>query len=121
MTQFFREFDVNGDGVFDFGEFSKMMHAALDGHGVLDDDPAVAAAGGEAAAAAVSVIDLYGQARVRRRRERGAQRAAEARRAGGPIRSAKSRGVSTPVGPRRPARVPGPVQAPVEDLRQGFR
>ena len=43
MTQFFREFDVNGDGVFDFGEFSKMMHAALDGHGVLDDDPALGA------------------------------------------------------------------------------
>ena len=70
MTLFFREFDVNGDGVFDFAEFSKMMHAALDGRGVLDDDPA-AAAGPDgpdgpdgpagAGAGAVSVMQLYEQ------------------------------------------------------------
>ena len=42
MTLFFREYDVDGDGVFDYEEFARMMHAALDGYGILDDDPGLA-------------------------------------------------------------------------------
>jgi hypothetical protein len=57
MTRFFQAYDINGDGVFDFAEFSRMMHAALDGHGILDDDPASGA--DPAAAGSVSVMELY--------------------------------------------------------------
>ena len=54
MTLFFQASDVNGDGVFDFDEFSKMMHSALDGYGVLDDDPLQPKSGGS-----LTVMDLY--------------------------------------------------------------
>jgi hypothetical protein len=60
MTRFFQAYDVNGDGVFDFAEISRMMHAALDGHCVLDDDPAAAVVAEQAAAGeSVGVMKLY--------------------------------------------------------------